>query len=104
LNDTQVYTTFNAPSEGWTNAVSKIEWCGQDIKANLLKLADTKTEMIVFAPKHLGRHFQNMNIKVRDFNIEPVSLVRNLGMVLIETCRCRNPYIVCQGLSTRAIL
>ncbi len=52
---------------------------------NLLKLNDSKTEQIVFAPKHLRQHCQNMNIKIGDINVEPASHVRNLGVVFDKT-------------------
>jgi hypothetical protein len=89
-----VYITFKPSNESWQNAISKIELCVQDIKdwmtINLLKLNDSKTELIVFAPKHLRQHCQNMNIKIEnikieDINVEPASHVRNLGVVFDKT-------------------
>ncbi len=71
------------------NVISKIELCVHDIKdwmtTNLLKLNDSKTELIVFAPKHLRQHCQNINIKIGDINVEPASHVRNLGVVFHKT-------------------
>ena len=88
-DDTQVYITFKPSSEAWKKAISKIELCVQDIKdwmtINLLKLNDSKTELIVFAPKHLRQHCQNMNIKIEDINVEPAPHVRNLGVVFDQT-------------------
>ena len=51
----------------------------------MLKLNDSKTEMILFGSNHQLKNHVQMSIKVGDYSISSVPSVRNLGAYFDET-------------------
>jgi hypothetical protein len=50
------------------------------MSANMLKLNQDKTELIIFAPKHQVKHFSDFRLKFDGTVLSDVSCVNNLGM------------------------
>jgi hypothetical protein len=67
----------------------RLERCLSDIAdwmtANMLKLNQEKTELIIFAPKHQVKHFSDFRLKFDGTVLSDVSCVKNLGMYFDKT-------------------
>jgi len=59
---TQVYQVIKSQGD-WSDLSERLERCLSDIadwmSANMLKLNQDKTELIIFAPKHQVKHFSD---------------------------------------------
>ena len=59
-DDRQVYQVIK-PQGDWSDLSERLERCLSEIadwmSANMLKLNQEKTELIIFAPKHQVKHF-----------------------------------------------
>ena len=55
------------------------------MSANMLKLNQDKTELIIFAPKHQVKHFSDFRLKFDGTVLSDVSCVKNLGMYFDKT-------------------
>ncbi len=75
-------------------AVDRVEQSLVDVKSwmvnNMLKLNDSKTEVLVVVRKQQPHHVQNIRVKVGDSEIIPSKCVRNLGGVLDEDLTMAN--------------
>lgn len=80
-DDTQIYMVIR-PQHNWDTIAHNIEACLVDISAwmnaNMLKLNQDKTELIVFAPKHQPAHDIQLNVGIKTIKAAPV--VKNLGV------------------------
>jgi hypothetical protein len=79
-DDTQLYITFDILGDPST-AIQRLEECIAHVKAwieqNMLKLNDSKTEVIIFKPPRF--HVDIPSVCVGVSNIMPTPVVRNLG-------------------------
>lgn len=93
-DDTQIYTILKPSDDNWKVAISRIEKCVTEVKAwmehNLLKLNDDKTELIVFAPKHLQGLCQNVSVTFGGSTVTPAAQVKNLGVMFDQTMSMEN--------------
>jgi hypothetical protein len=84
-DDTQVYITVN-PKDDWKDMSSVVESCVKDISSwmsnNILKLNQSKTELIVFSSKQNNNKTNNMSITVGENEVKCAHAVRNLGVIL----------------------
>ena len=84
-DDSQVYMTFKK-TDDWDRVSSSVEACVDEIsawmRANMLKLNQAKTEMIVFRPKKHASNTCNKTITVGGNTIVNVFSVKNLGVHL----------------------
>jgi hypothetical protein len=55
------------------------------MSANMLKLNQDKTELIIFAPKHQVKHFSDFRLKFDETVLSDVTCVKNLGMYFDKT-------------------
>jgi hypothetical protein len=82
-DDTQVYQVIK-PQGDWSDLSERLERCLLDIadwmSANMLKLNQDKTELIIFTPKHQVKHFSDFRLKFDGTVLSDVSCVNNLGM------------------------
>ena len=87
-DDTQVYQVIK-PQGDWSDLSERLERCLSDIAdwmtANMLKLNQEKTELIIFAPKHQVKHFSDFRLKFDGTLLSDVSCVKNLGMYFDKT-------------------
>ena len=92
-DDTQIYFSFRRPNESaatetLTNCCNAIRaW----MKSNMLKLNDSKTEMVVFAPRSQPVS-DDLCVSVGESTIHPSTSVRNLGCVMDQRM-CMNAQI-----------
>ena len=77
------------PQGDWSDLSERLERCLSDIadwmSANMLKLNQDKTELIIFAPKHQVKHFSDFRLKFDGTVLSDVSCVKNLGMYFDKT-------------------
>ena len=82
-DDTQLYTSFSVSDS--STSIELISNCIADIRSwmqsNLLKLNETKTEVILLGTKQQLSKVGNIEISVGNVNIKPCSKVRNLGVI-----------------------
>ena len=82
-DDTQLYTSFSVSDS--STSIELISNCITDIRSwmqsNLLKLNETKTEVILLGTKQQLSKVGNIEISVGNVNIKPCSKVRNLGVI-----------------------
>ena len=102
-DDTQVYLSFRPSSQA--TAMGAIGSCCNAIKdwmtANMLKLNEGKTEMVVFRSRYTTPlNKQALSMKIGESSIIPASTARNLGCIMDETLTmethialtCRNAF------------
>ena len=72
------------PLVNWKNISRRLETCLSDIcvwmSSNMLKLNQDKTELIVFAPKHLVKEFSECCLSFDETIVTNASFVKNLGI------------------------
>src|SRR5271156_2499648 len=82
-DDTQLYTSFSVNDS--STSTKLISDCIADIRSwmqsNLLKLNESKTEVVMIGTKQQLSKVGNIEISVRNVNIRPCSKVRNLGVI-----------------------
>ena len=82
-DDTQVYMAI-MPKTTWSDVAKKLEACLADIStwmsANMLKLNEEKTELIIFNPKHQVRMNEELRLQVGNNTVSVASSVKNLGV------------------------
>src|SRR5271156_3642512 len=82
-DDTQLYTSFSVNDS--STSTKLISDCIADIrswmKSNLLKLNESKTEVVMIGTKQQLSKVGNIEISVGNVNIRPCSKVRNLGVI-----------------------
>jgi hypothetical protein len=82
-DDTQLYSSFSVSDS--SASIQLISNCIDDIRlwmqSNLLKLNESKTEVILLGTKHQLSKVGNIEISVGNVNIKPCSKVRNLGVI-----------------------
>ena len=87
-DDTQVYQVIR-PQGNWSDLSKRLENCLSDISnwmsANMLKLNQDKTELIIFAPKHQVKHLSEFSLTFDGTVLSDVSVVKNLGMYFDKT-------------------
>ncbi|CAC5370398.1 unnamed protein product [Mytilus coruscus] len=87
-DDTQVYQIIR-PQGDWCDLSKRLEKCLSDIgdwmSANMLKLNEDKTELIIFAPKHQLKHLSDFRLTFDRTVLSDVSCVKNLGMYFDKT-------------------
>ena len=86
-DDTQKYLIFKLKDRNsFNSAITKLELClkqvSQWMSANMLKLNDDKTELMVFAPKHFHSDFSETSITVDAYSVKKSNQSRNLGVIL----------------------
>ena len=88
-DDSQIYVTSKFDKHHISAAVGSIEECIENIRVwmrkNMLKLNDSKTEVIVFGTKQKLRGMEKIKIRIGDADIFPKPVVRNLGAYFDET-------------------
>ncbi|CAC5398630.1 unnamed protein product [Mytilus coruscus] len=89
-DDTQIYQIIR-PQGDWCDLSKRLEKCLFDIgdwmSANMLKLNEDKTELIIFAPKHQLKHFSDFRLTFDETVLSDVSSVKNLGMYFDKIIR-----------------
>ncbi|CAC5422802.1 unnamed protein product [Mytilus coruscus] len=87
-DDTQVYQIIR-PQGDCCNLSKHLEKCLSDIgdwmSANMLKLNEDKTELIIFALKHQLKHLSDFRLTFDGTVLSDVSCVKNLGMYFDKT-------------------
>ena len=77
------------PRSDWSEVSSNLIVCLNDIRkwmsANLLKLNQDKTELMVFAPKHQMHNLSEFSISFGDCVVSETSAVKNLGVIFDRT-------------------
>ena len=85
-DDHQLYVSFRPNHSGdQDSALSSLQDCIAEIRSwmlvNKLKINDSKTEFIILGSKHQLHKVNIPGVKVGDENIQPVTSVRNLGVI-----------------------
>ena len=84
-DDSQLYITIT-PSDDISRLTANIERCVRDVNCwmseNMLKLNESKTEVIFFSAKKQNDPFADVHLTFGDSVIHPVREVRNLGVYL----------------------
>ena len=92
-DDTQVYQIIR-PLGDWSDLSKRLENCLSDISdwmsANMLKLNQDKTELIIFSPKHQVKHLLDFSLTFDGTVLSDVPCVKNLGMYLDKTISMEN--------------
>jgi len=87
-DDTQVYMVI-MPKTTWSDVAKKLEVCLADIStwmcANMLKLNEEKTELIIFNPKHLVRVNEELQLQVGKNTVSVASSGKNLGVYFVTS-------------------
>jgi len=82
-DDTLVYMAV-IPKTTWSDVAKKLEACLADIStwmsANMLKLSEEKTELIIFNTKHQVRMNRELRLQVGNNTVSVASSVKNLGV------------------------
>jgi len=86
-DDTQLYIVFRvSPKEDAKLALCHIEECVSDIHHwmihSRLKLNPAKTEFLIVVPKHLEPSLDKVVLTVRNVQVQPVDVVRDLGVMM----------------------
>ena len=97
-DDGSVYTSFMLQNQNEVqNAIIKLELCLSDVyswmTANMLKMNDDKTEVILFAPKKLLSGINEISIRVNSEIVHPKSEVESLGVMLDATLNMKKQII-----------
>ena len=91
-DDTQLYLEFSPESS--VDACSQINKCVSDIRTwmrhNMLKLNDSKTDIIVFASKSKLPLVNNLSFEIGETSVLPSCEVRNLGVKMNSTMNMDN--------------
>ena len=89
-DDTQLYIAFK-PVGGGELATERVEACVNEMSSWMCKnkLNDSKTEAIIICSVHNHSKVNIPHIQVGDSDIQPVSVVRNIGAQLDETLSMR---------------
>lgn len=81
-DDTQIYIMVE-PRDNWNDISNRLTTCLNDIQnwmnANLLKLNQEKTELMVFAPKNRLADIEGLSLSFGNNTIHNTPFVRNLG-------------------------
>ena len=102
-DDTQLYVTMDVLNEtSKTASLAKMTDCITDIRSwmncNLLKLNDSKTDVLVLASPHYITTITDMTIRVGDTSIPSSQFVRNLGVMFDQTMNMKKHITsVCQS-------
>ena len=94
-DDTQLYIAFK-PVRGGQLATDPVEACVDEMSSwmrkNKLQLNDSKTEVMIICSvhNHSKVNIPGPHIQVGDSEIQPVSVVRNIGAQLHETLSMRS--------------
>ena len=96
-DDTQLYVTMDVLNEtSKTASLAKMTDCITDIRSwmncNLLKLNDSKTDVLVLASPHYITTITDMTIRVGDTSIPSSQFVRNLGVMFDQTMNMKKTY------------
>ena len=82
-DDSQNYA-FVKSHDGWAATLSDIETCVHQVSGwmeqNMLKLNNSKTEVMFFASKHRNESIDGLSLTVGTHEIRPNAVVRNLGV------------------------
>ena len=101
-DDNQIYVAFH-PND-LDQATSTVEDCLAQVKtwmtSNMLKLNDSKTEIILVKSRYLRKHLSLPNIQIGTSIVEPTLAARNIGVVFDHhlqfdsqiTAACRSIY------------
>ena len=108
-DDTQLYIAFKGDDEN-RKCLNTMEACLLDVQkwmaANLLKLNNDKTEVVLFAPKQITVSTRNISVAVGNTHVSAITSVRNLGVMLDTTLSmddqvkavCRTAYAQLRGI------
>ena len=108
-DDTQLYIAFKGDDEK-RKCLNTMEACLLDVQkwmaANLLKLNNDKTEVVLFAPKQITVSMRNISVAVGNTHVSAITSVRNLGVMLDTTLSmddqvkavCRTAYAQLRGI------
>ena len=92
-DDTQLYIAFKSVGGGEL-ATERVEACVNEMSSwmrkNKLQLNDSKTEVMIICSVHHHSKVNIPHIQVEDSEIQPASVVRNIGAQLDETLSMRN--------------
>lgn len=81
-DDTQIYIMVE-PRDTWKDISARLKVCLNDIhewmRANLLKLNQEKTELMIFAPKNRLVEIEGLSLSFGDNTIHNTPFVKNLG-------------------------
>ena len=85
-DDTQKYLFFKLKDKVSLNsALTQLETCLEQVSywmsANMLKLNNDKTKLMVFAPNHFRKNFSQTSITVDSFVVPSSDKARNLGVI-----------------------
>ena len=108
-DDTQLYITFSPGTPAQASTIDHLNNCLKDVRSwmqsNLLKLNDSKTEVIIFGTARKLQHFEGANVYVGESRITPSPSVRNLGIQYDSTMSMENHVnLVCPRLMPNYIL
>ena len=82
-DDTQLYMVIK-PNDTWDTIAMQLEACLSDISAwmnaNMLKLNQDKTELIIFRPKQKTRSTSDFHLKIGPNTVKASNCVKNLGV------------------------
>ena len=104
-----MYIAFNSDDEK-RKCLNTMEACLLDVQkwmaANLLKLNNDKTEVVLFAPKQITVSTRNISVAVGNTHVSAITSVRNLGVMLDTTLSmddqvkavCRTTYAQLRGI------
>ena len=86
-DDVQIYTSFKAGElQSRTDAISRVNRCLEDVRQwmadNMLKLNESKTEMVLFSSKHRPSLADDFTVSVGGVNLCPAASCRSLGVIL----------------------
>ena len=92
-DDTQLYIAFK-PVGGGELATERVEACVDEMSSwmrnNKLQLNDSKTEVMIICSVHNHSNVNITHIQVGDSEIQPDSVVRNIGAQLDDTLSMRS--------------
>ena len=99
-DDTQVYTSFSVNNS--STSITLISNCIADIgswmQSNLLKLNESKTEVVLLGTKQQLRKLGNLEISVGNVNIKSCNKVRNLGVIFDSNMTMEDVNKVCKDI------
>ncbi|KAI0240921.1 hypothetical protein LSAT2_004822 [Lamellibrachia satsuma] len=95
-DDAQLSVSFCPGGDDQLNAIDRLSSCLEDIgkwsRANLLKLNDEKTDVVVFSTKHKLPLMKDIRITIGTTTLNASSNVRNLGVVF-DSSLCMTNHI-----------
>ena len=97
-DDTQLYVSLDLhDGDNSRSSLTNLEHCISDIRSwmtcNMLKLNDTKTDLVYIASPHYLKNVSTPGIKIGDTCILPSDNVKNLG-VIFDQCLNMNSHIM----------